>query len=66
MAKKPTAKAISQFQALAQKSTPAPMQKPMMPMPAGMPPKTMPKKKATPKKMGMVKGAMPKGMMGGM
>jgi len=61
MAKKPSAKAISQFQALAQKSTPMPMAKPM----PGMPPQTMPKKKPMAKKgLGMVKGAMPKGMMG--
>jgi hypothetical protein len=73
MAKKPTAKAISQFQALAQKNTPMPMKPPTL-MPAGMPPKVMPKKKPIPKKkpmakngLGMVKGAMPgRGMMGGM
>jgi len=55
MAKKPTAKAISQFQALAQQNTP-PMQKPMMPM--AMPMKKKPAtRKASPP--GMVKGAMP-------
>jgi hypothetical protein len=59
MAKKPSQKAISQFQALAQKSTPAPM-KPMMPMP-GMPPKAKPNKKPMAKNgLGIVKGAIPK------
>jgi len=63
MAKKPSAKAISQFSALAQKNTPMPMAKPM----PAMPPAGMKKKPMAKKGLGMVKGAMPmKGMMGGM